>query len=181
MPNIRVTIMILLIFTSCSCVHTSFSVNPVTQTLQDFYNGIFSQLGLGPVTDVMSCYNTTTAATQYQFFYFWAIDISKAGEANAEIATWQYFNSTGGQLYLELPLSTLNCRKSSQDYARFCEALGIDPVETEFLDEFQIYISTQTESYYTQFHNMSNFFDTLSPQSAGNVFGSFLQSVTQEN
>jgi hypothetical protein len=156
-----------------------FRENPVQEGLEDFFNGIFNQLGIGNVTDVMNCYDITTAAIQYQFFTLWSSAISLAGVSNAPLATLQYFNTTGGKLYQEFPLSLLNCRRNSEDYNKLTNALGMDIAETIFLDNMSNYLFNQTEAYYSQFKNMSNLFITVQPYAAGTVFGSFLLTVSQ--
>jgi hypothetical protein len=153
--------------------------NPVIGALQQFYTGIFQGLNAGSLVDVMSCYTTTSGALEMEFYYEWVMNVAKANVSTAQNATWFYFNSTGANIYLEIPTYVLNCVHNSQDYATLVKAAGIDLDLTIVFDAFEAYLTNNTQTYYNQFSTMFSQFNSLNATGAGQTYAAFIQNVAQ--
>lgn len=155
------------------------SFDPVVGSLKGFYGGMYQALGLGNLTDLMSCYTTTTGGVEMAFYYQWAASVAQSTVATANNATWFYFNSTGAYLYLSIPTSTLTCLHRTNDYSRLLAGLKIDIALTIVLDAFQAYMQTNNVTYYNQFSTIYQDLNNLNINAAGQVFGQFVYNVTQ--
>lgn len=155
------------------------SFDPVVGSLKGFYSGMYNALGLGELTDLMSCYGTASGGVEMAFYYQWAASVASSTPATSNNATWFYFNSTGAYLYLSIPTSVLTCVHQSHDYARLLAGVKIDVALTIVLDAFQSYMLNNTVTYYNQFTSIYQSLNSLNIYAAGQTYGQFVYNVTQ--
>jgi hypothetical protein len=171
----------------CSAGPASVTIFDETADMVNYYGlycfhaGIFDHFGLPEPVSFADCFTDDDAINANLFFMTWADQVAQTTTAvDAVAVTIAYLDGVGDTKYQTM-LPITECLTGTPDYAALMTAANGQDVYSEgFLGVIVTYITANDVEYYQRFVAIDAEFDDDAPFSAGQLWGDFIELVSDD-
>ncbi len=145
-----------------------------------FHAGIFDHFGLPEPVSFADCFTDEDATNANLFFMTWADEVAQSTAVDAVAVTIAYLDGIGDTKYTTM-LPITECLTGTPDYAALVSAAnGQDVYSSDFLQVIITYITANSADYHQRFVAIDAEFDNEVPFSAGQLWGDFVELVSDD-